>query len=138
MDERDNADLNTVEGRKRMVKAGDVDGLWQLLLNSPSSLIDTGRVLKDLLSAIDVATKADPVKFSLEQFSRMVGFSTWLCLRGQLTAAKLFAGQFGAQRPITDAAIRDLIELQQHTAELLFQQAATVRMWDLATNRTKG
>jgi hypothetical protein len=131
---------------RRMAAAGDVDGLWQVLTDTPWSLGDHAEIFRLLLRAIDVAVRADPARFSQGVFALMLGFGSYLMLRGQFYLGSLFGVHDPSQAargmlPLPPQVLEwlpRLMQLQEHVAAIAESQARTARLWELAGRRRRG
>jgi hypothetical protein len=138
------------EIRAAWARAGDVESLWNVLVNTPWDRIDREAVFKQLLQALEVRGRSDTELFAAEVFERMTTFVAWLLLRSHLHLATSLEGhgravRMRAQPPgdLPAVAVESLIprtlQLQEHLATLLLTQASVARQWTLIRkNRNKG
>jgi hypothetical protein len=130
------------EQRIRWAEAGDIEQLWGVLAACRWDLIvDMEEVFSLLLKAITVRAERDPVRFSAEIFTRMVGFNTYLLMRSQMYI-NLRLGAHGRStralgRPdfslaAVEPLIPGLLALQTALAETMAAQATTARAYELA------
>jgi hypothetical protein len=121
---------------------GDVEGLWNTLVDTPWDRIDREAVLKQLLQALEVRSKSDPEQFAAEVFERMTTLVTSLLLRSHIYLVTVLeqhgrAVRMRAQPPgdLPAVAVETLIprtlQLQEHLATLLLSQAGVARQWAL-------
>jgi hypothetical protein len=133
------------EIRARWAEQGDVEALWNVLVNTPwDRIVDMEAVFSQLLKAITVRAARDPAQFAAETYTRMVSFSTYLFMRAQLYV-NLRLGQHGRStralgRPDLSLAaaeplIPGLVVLQKTLAETMQAQAATARAYELVRAR---
>ena len=138
------------EIRAGWASTGDVEALWNVLVNTPWDRIDREAVFKQLLQALEVQSKSDPEQFAAAVFERMTTFVASLLLRCHLHLATSLeehsrAVRMRAQPPgdLPAVAVESLIprtmQLQEHLATLLLSQASVARQWALIRkNRNKG
>jgi hypothetical protein len=141
---RRNKKPSILETREGWARTGDVEALWDVLVTTPTSLLDVGAVFRLLLRAAEVRARADPLRYAEDLFARMVGFTSYLLLRTQYYAAGLVAendevtrgrNPLGLSRELTQEIIPRLMTLQGHLAEILQAQAGTARLWQLARRK---
>jgi hypothetical protein len=123
-------------------REGNVDALWNVLVNTRWDRIDREKVLGRLAQALEVQSRADPKKFAAAVMWRMTDFTTTLLMRCHLHLAACVE-QHGrdrrmrAQPPgdLPRVAVESLIprtlELQQHLAALFVAEASIARQWSL-------
>jgi hypothetical protein len=68
-------------------REGDVENLWNVLVNKPWDQIDREAVFKKLLQSLEVQSRADPEEFAAAVMSRMTVFATTLLMRCHLHLA---------------------------------------------------
>jgi hypothetical protein len=130
------------EIQARWAREGDVEALWNVLVNTPWDRIDREAVFKQLLQALEVRCRSDPERFAADVFERMTTFVTSLLLRCHFYLATTLEqhGQGAGMRrqPSGDlpvVAVESLIPrtllLQEHLASLLLTQASVSRQWTL-------
>src|SRR6516165_4335799 len=68
-------------------REGDVQALWNVLVNTPWDRIDREKVLAHLAQALEVQSRADPKEFAAAVMSRMTVFATTLLMRCHLHLA---------------------------------------------------
>ena len=122
---------------------GDVENLWNVLVNKPWDRIDREAVFKQLLQALEVQSRADPERFAAAVMSRMTVFATTLLMRCHLHMAACVEQdgrdrRMRAQPPgdlprvAVEALIPRTLQLQEHLATLFVAQAGIARQWSLA------
>jgi hypothetical protein len=138
------------EIRARSAREGDVEALWNVLVNTPWDRIDREVVFKQLLQALEVRSRSDPERFAAEVFERMTTLVTSLLLRCHIYLVTSLeqhgrALRMRAQPPgdlpavAVESLIPRTIQLQEHLATLLLSQASVARQWTLIRkNRNKG
>lgn len=138
------------EVRAEWARTGDVDSLWQLLSRSRWDAIDQEDVVKLLIRALEVRSRADPAQFAADVMGRMTVFVATLMMRSHLLlaaaieqdgrAARMRARPPGDLPPVAiESLIPRVLELHEHLASLLAAQASVARLWGLARrNRPKG
>jgi len=136
--------------RRQSAQDGDVDALWKLLVQSRWCDIDREDVLKLLIQAMEVQSRADPARFSSEVMGRMTVFVTTLLMRSHLHLAACVEQDGRAVRRLArppgdlprvavEALIPRVVQLQEHLASLLVAQASVARQWSLVRkNEAKG
>ena len=123
-------------------REGDVEALWNVLVNTPWDRIDREKVLGHLAQALEVQSRADPKEFAAAVMSRMTVFATTLLMRCHLHLAACVEQdgrdrRMRAQPPgdLPRVAVESLIprtlELQQHLAALFVAEASIARQWSL-------
>jgi hypothetical protein len=137
------------EIRAQWAREGDVENLWNVLVNKPWDRIDREAVFKQLLQALEVQSRANPEEFAATVMSRMTVFATTLLMRCHLHLAgcveqdgrdrRMLARPPGdLPRVAVEALIPRTLELQQHLATLFVAQASVARQWALVRkNDTK-
>ena len=75
------------EVRACWARAGDVEALWNTLVDTPWDRIDREAVFKQLLQALEVRSRSDPERFAAEVFGRMTTLVAALLLRCHLHLA---------------------------------------------------
>ena len=130
------------EIRAQWAREGDVENLWNVLVNTSWDRIDREEVFKQLLQALEVRSRDDPEQFAAAVMSRMTVFATTLLMRCHLHLASCVE-QDGRNRRMLARPPGDLpavavetliprtVELQQHLAELFVAQASIARQWAL-------
>lgn len=133
--------LSPHEQCEQMGRAGDIAGLRRYLSQNEWSLVDQKHAFRQLRQATEVASRADPVRFSAELFAQVMGFTGYLLLRTHFIIETLIHrndkvmyshGPLGLHQEIREVYLPQLIELQRHVAELAESQARTARLWELA------
>jgi hypothetical protein len=136
------------EVRARWAREGDVEALWNVLVNTPWDRIDREAVFTQLLQALEVRSRSDPEEFARAAYSRMTAFTSALLMRCHLYLATYVeecgrAVRMRGQPPgdLPEAAVARLIpkvlEMQEHLSVLLTAEAAVARQWSLV-GRNKG
>lgn len=121
--------------------AGDVESLWDLLVDSRWDDIQQEDVFRLLIRALEVRSE-DPERFAAETFRRTTVLVTSLLLRCHLHLANCIEQDARATRlrarPPGDmprVAVAELIprviEMQEHLAALFASQASVARQWTL-------
>jgi hypothetical protein len=139
------AGLSQAEQRRLMAECGDVEGIWKVLNDTPHSLLDVDKMFRLLLRAVEVAARDDPAGFAASTLARLISFTTYLTLRGQLWASRQAAGdqsmlgpgQPWFSRELATVVIPQLQEMQAQLADLLQAQASTARLWELARQKQR-
>jgi hypothetical protein len=130
------------EIRAQWAREGDVENLWNVLVNKPWDRIDREAVFKQLLQALEVQSRANPEEFAAAVMSRMTVFATTLLMRCHLHMAACVEQdgrdrRMRAQPPgdlprvAVEALIPRALDLQQHLATLFVTQASIARQWAL-------
>lgn len=126
--------------RELASRSGDVDTLWNELTTRHFSMVDQEEIFGHLLRAIEVRCRQDPEAFAAENFSRMIGFVSYLTLRATFYASHRIARHGRATRDngpadfppeVAEKLIPRLMDLQGHLSELMQAQAASARSWEL-------
>ena len=137
------------EIRAQWAREGDVENLWNVLVNTPWDRIDREEVLRHLARALEVRSVADPGRFAADVMSRMTVFATTLLMRCHLHLAACVE-QDGRDRRMrahppgdlpriaVEALIPRTLELQQHLATLFVAQAGIARQWSLVRRNEAG
>jgi hypothetical protein len=123
-------------------REGNVEAVWNVLVNTPWDRIDREKVLGHLAQALEVQSRADPKKFAAAVMSRMTVFATTLLMRCHLHLAACVEQdgrdrRMRAQPPgdlprvAVEALIPRTLELQQHLAALFVTEASIARQWAL-------
>ena len=123
-------------------REGDVEALWNVLVNTPWDRIDREKVLGHLAQALEVQSRADPKEFAAAVMSRMTVFATTLLMRCHLHLGDCVeqggrALRMRAQPPgdlprvAVEALVPRVLELQQHVAALFVAEASIARQWSL-------
>jgi hypothetical protein len=123
-------------------REGNVEALWNVLVNTPWDRIDREKVLGHLTQALEVQSRADPKKFAAAVMSRMTVFTTTLLMRSHVHLAacveqdgrdrRMLAHPPGdLPRVAVEALIPRTLELQQHLAALFVAEASIARQWAL-------
>jgi hypothetical protein len=132
------------ETREAMAQAGDVEGLWHIISETPWTLLDLEGVFRLLLRAIENATRSDPARFAGDLFTRMLSFTGYLLFRSHYYARDLISGydKYSSGRgsrylppEVTETLLPRLVELQHHVGELVQMHAHTSRLWELAREK---
>src|SRR5262245_23929790 len=117
------------EQGEALARAGDLRGLFGLILDTPACLIDLPAAFGQLRRALDVASRQEPVAFCDELFRALLSFAgyaslrlQYLCLRGP-----------GPGEERTGDPLALLLQAQGHAAQMMQAWAATKRLWDLAS-----
>jgi hypothetical protein len=130
------------EIRAAWAREGNVENLWNVLINTSWDRIDREEVLRHLAQALEVQSRADPKEFAAAVMSRMTVFATTLLMRCHLHLAACVE-QDGRDRRMrarppgdlprvaVEALIPRTLELQQHLATLFVAQASIARQWSL-------
>jgi hypothetical protein len=137
------------EVRAQWAREGDVENLWNVLVNTPCDRIDREEVLRHLAEALEVQSRADPERFAAAVMSRMTVFATTLLMRCHLHLAACVEQdgrdrRMRAQPPgdlprvAVEALIPRTLELQQHLATLFVAQAGIARQWSLVRRNEAG
>jgi hypothetical protein len=133
------------EQRERLVEAGDVRGLLEIIRQTPSDLLDLRETFDQLRRAIEAASR-DPRQFAHDLFRTTISFTALVMLRMQFVCEQSLAqtgrtmDSRGARlgNELVDVLLPQLQQLQIHWATLAQGWASTVRMWALAGRRSKG
>lgn len=131
-----------LEIRAEWARAGEVDPLWRILSESRWDDIDGEDVLKLLVQALEVRSKADPAGFAADVMARLTVLTTALALRGHLHLARCVeqdgrAVRMRAQPPgdlprvAVESLVPRLVEMQEHLSSLFLAQASVARQWAL-------
>jgi hypothetical protein len=137
--------LSPHEERERCAQAGDIDGLFDLLLRSRPGELDLPAVYDQLGRAIETASRGDPAAFTETLFRRLLAFTAYLALRVQydssLALAADDAARSGPTRPVSpeffDQHLARLQQVQQMVGEIAQGWAAAARLWELARRRRR-
>ncbi len=128
------------EMREQAARSGDVETLWSELTMRHFSMVDQEEIFGHLLRAIEVRCRQDPEAFAAENFSRMIGFVSYLTLRATFYASHRIARHGRATRDngpadfppeVAERLIPRLMDLQGHLTELLASQASVARQYAL-------
>jgi hypothetical protein len=141
----DEEEVPPYQQRERLVTAGDVRGLLEMIRETPSNLLDLRAAFDQLRRAIDVASR-DPRQFADDLFRTTASFAALVMLRVQLLCEQSLAqtartmdshgGRLGNE--LVDMLLPQLQRLQSHWATLAQAWASTARMWALAGRRPQG
>jgi hypothetical protein len=130
------------ETREEMACSGDVSGLLHVLTTSTPGLFGVEETFRLFARAIQVRSRQDPAGFAAELFGRMVGLVGYLVMRAHIHAERLVAVHdrrdrafAEVPRELTDVLLPQLIQLQEHLAELMSAQAAVARLWALTRHK---
>jgi len=94
-----------------MVEAGDLQGLFDGLQNSPSGLLDVGQVFAQIQRAVVVALKRNPNLAANEIFEQMLGFYTHIRLRLQYLCTKELSNSDGVHSPRSMVLSREFLDV---------------------------
>lgn len=131
------------EHREKASRTGDVDAIWDELTTRHHSMVDQEELFGLLLRALDVRGR-DPEAFAAENFTRMIGFVSYLTLRGHYYINFRIARNGRASRDhgpsdfppdVAEKLIPRLMDLQGHLTELLAAQASVARQWELVRSK---
>ncbi len=127
------------ERREQAARSGDVDAIWGEITTKHFSMVDQEELFALLLRALDVRSR-DPEAFAAENFTRMIGFVSYLTLRAGFYVNHRIARHGHATRDngpadfppeVAEKLIPRLMDLQGHLTELMQAQATTARSWEL-------
>src|SRR4051794_12369618 len=122
------------ERREQAARAGDVDAIWHELVTRHFSMVDQEELFGLLLRALDARSRDDPAAFAAENYTRMVGFISYLALRTSFYVSHRIARHGRSTRhdgpsdfppDVAERLIPRLMDLQGHLTELMQAQAAT-------------
>jgi hypothetical protein len=130
------------EMRAWWAREGDVEALWNVLVNMPWDRIDRETVFTQLLQALEVRSWSDPEEFARDAYSRMTVFTSVLLMCCHLYLSTYVeqsgrAVRMRCQPPgdLSEAAVAKLIpkglEMQEHLSVLLTAEAAVTRQSSL-------
>jgi hypothetical protein len=137
------------EVRARWAREGDVDNLWNVLVNTPWDRIDREAVFTQVLEALEVRSRSNPEEFARAAYSRMTVFTSALLMRCHLYLSTYVeqsgrAVRMRGQPPgdLPEAAVETLVprvvQLQEHLAALLLSQSSVARQWNLIHRNRAG
>src|SRR5262245_6328396 len=131
--------LTIAEQRQQLAQAGDVEGLWQMIVTANPILVDWEELFQLLLRAMIIRGRLEPERFSAEMLSRVFALTSFLTLRTHLCVARLIArydrSDCGGAADLCrefDTSLPRLIELQRHLGEIAHHEAGVCRLWELA------
>jgi hypothetical protein len=127
------------ELREPFVEQGDFAAVYEALLRArPSDNPDFPEAFRQLLRAIDAASRQNPAECSAQIFRVLLNVAVYCALRVQLNLVQQLEIR---DRPdhlanvlpvIREEFQQYLVPMHAHVAELCQAQAATARLWELA------
>lgn len=136
---------SVAEERRALAEAGDVDAIWAILSNTNWTMLNLEDMFGLLLRALEVSGRNDPVGHSERLFQRMLAFVACLTMRSQYYIGRVLKGHDQCSKggraaiflphDLTQEHLGQILDLQNHLADLLESQARSARLWGLARRR---
>src|SRR5262245_17240474 len=73
--------LTIAEQRQQLADAGDVEGIWQIIITANPIMVDWEELFQLLLRAMIIRSRTEPERFSAELLARMFALTSFLTLR---------------------------------------------------------
>lgn len=122
------------EVREQLAEAGDLAGLLEHILATPSSMLDPRRAFVQVQRAISSISGRSPAGFCQEIFRATLAFHANVLMRAQYcyTRALEKSDTRGGTPPEVAEAWKQLNEVQAQVMQIAQAWAATNRRWELA------